>query len=306
MIYLSHRCKMICMPCCCNCTCPRGVTGPTGPRGITGPTGPIGITGPTGPIGITGPTGPIGITGPTGPTGVTGPTGPIGITGTTGPIGITGTTGPIGITGPTGPIGITGPTGPIGITGPTGPIGVTGPTGPIGITGPTGPTGASAIIPFASGGPVALVTVLGGLANTGALLGFGSSFPGVTVSAGTITLSPTVSDFAFVAPRTGTITSLAGFFSATVGVTLLSPVQIRLTIYTAPAASNTFTPVGTPLLLTPALGVIAIGTTASGITAENIPVAAGDKILLVADSDTLGVSLASTVTGYVSAGIAIS
>jgi len=261
VIYLSHRCKMICMPCCCNCTCPRGVTGPTGPRGITGPTGPIGITGPTGPIGIT---------------------------------------------GPTGPIGITGPTGPIGITGPTGPIGVTGPTGPIGITGPTGPTGASAIIPFASGGPVALVTVLGGLANTGALLGFGSSFPGVTVSAGTITLSPTVSDFAFVAPRTGTITSLAGFFSATVGVTLLSPVQIRLTIYTAPAASNTFTPVGTPLLLTPALGVIAIGTTASGITAEAIPVAAGDKILLVADSDTLGVSLASTVTGYVSAGIAIS
>jgi len=303
---LSHRCKMICMPCCCNCTCPRGVTGPTGPRGITGPTGPIGITGPTGPIGITGPTGPIGITGPTGPIGITGPTGPTGVTGPTGPIGITGTTGPIGITGPTGPIGITGPTGPIGITGPTGPIGVTGPTGPIGITGPTGPTGASAIIPFASGGPVALVTVLGGLANTGALLGFGSSFPGVTVSAGTITLSPTVSDFAFVAPRTGTITSLAGFFSATVGVTLLSPVQIRLTIYTAPAASNTFTPVGTPLLLTPALGVIAIGTTASGITAEAIPVAAGDKILLVADSDTLGVSLASTVTGYVSAGIAIS
>ncbi|EPY2311754.1 MULTISPECIES: exosporium glycoprotein BclB-related protein [Clostridium] len=285
------------MPCCCNCTCPRGVTGPTGPRGITGPTGPTGVTGPTGPIGITGPTGPIGITGPTGPIGITGPTGPIGITGPT---------GPIGITGPTGPIGITGPTGPIGITGPTGPIGVTGPTGPIGITGPTGPTGASAIIPFASGGPVALVTVLGGLANTGALLGFGSSFPGVTVSAGTITLSPTVSDFAFVAPRTGTITSLAGFFSATIGVTLLSPVQIRLTIYTAPAASNTFTPVGTPLLLTPALGIIAIGTTASGITAENIPVAAGDKILLVADSDTLGVDLASVVTGYVSAGIAIS
>ncbi|WP_063612745.1 exosporium glycoprotein BclB-related protein [Clostridium sporogenes] len=294
MIYLSHRCKMICMPCCCNCTCPRGVTGPTGPRGITGPTGPTGVTGPTGPIGITGPTGPIGITGPTGPIGITGPTGPIGITGPT---------GPIGITGPTGPIGITGPTGPIGITGPTGPIGVTGPTGPIGITGPTG---ASAIIPFASGGSVALVTVLGGLANTGALLGFGSSFAGGTVSAGTITLSPAIADFAFVAPRTGTITSLAGFFSATVGVTLLSPVQIRLTIYTAPAASNTFTPVGTPLLLTPALGVIVVGTTASGITAENIPVAAGDKILLVADSDTLGVSLASVVTGFVSAGIAIS
>ncbi|MDU1422050.1 exosporium glycoprotein BclB-related protein [Clostridium sporogenes] len=160
-------------------------------------------------------------------------------------------------------------------------------------------------MPFASGTPVALVTVLGGLANTGALLGFGSSSAGVTVSAGTITLSPTVSDFAFVAPRAGTITSLAGFFSATVAVNLLSPVQIRLTLYTAPAGSNTFTPVGTPLLLTPALGVIVIGTTASGITAENIPVAAGEKILLVADSDTLGISLASLITGYISAGITI-
>ncbi|WP_242977133.1 exosporium glycoprotein BclB-related protein [Clostridium botulinum] len=102
-----------------------------------------------------------------------------------------------------------------------------------GTRGITGPTGASAIIPFASGGPVTLVTVLGGLANTGALLGFGSLFPGVTVSAGTITLSPAIADFAFVAPRAGTITSLAGFFSATLAVSLLGTVQIRLTIYTA-------------------------------------------------------------------------
>ena len=269
---MSNRCK-ICVPCCGRCTCPRGVTGPTGPRGATGLRG---ITGPTGPRGVTGVTGLRGVTGPTGLR---------------------------GITGPTGLRGVTGPTGLRGVTGPTGLRGVTGPTG---LRGITGPTGASAIIPFASGGVAVLETVLGGLANTGTLLGFGSSFPGVTVSAGTITLSPAIADFAFVAPRAGTITSLAGFFSAAIGVTLLSPVQIRLTIYTAPAGSNTFTPVGTPLLLTPALGVIAVGTTASGITAENIAVAAGDKILLVADTDTLGVSLASIVTGFVSAGIAIS
>ncbi|MDS1004506.1 exosporium glycoprotein BclB-related protein [Clostridium sporogenes] len=101
------------------------------------------------------------------------------------------------------------------------------------------------------------------------------------------------------------MTSLAGFFSATAAVNLLSNVQIRLTIYTAAAGSNTFSPVGTPLLLTPALGVIVVGTTSSGINAQNISVAAGDKILLVADSDTLGISLASTVTGYLSAGITI-
>ncbi|NFP62960.1 hypothetical protein FDG43_15205, partial [Clostridium sporogenes] len=239
------------------------------------------------------------VTGPTGLQGVTGPTGLQGVTGPTGLQGVTGPTGLQGVTGPTGLQGVTGPTGPIG------PAGLQGVTGTTGIQGITGPAGSSAIIPFASGGPVALVTVLGGLTNTGALLGFGSSFPGVNVAAGTISLSLTVSNFAFVAPRAGTITSLAGFFSATVGVTLLSSVQIRLTVYRAAAGSNTFSPVGTPLLLTPALGIIAVGTTASGINAQNISVAAGDKILLVADSDTLGISLASTVTGYVSAGLTI-
>jgi len=110
---LNNKCKMICIPTCGRCTCPRGVTGPTGPQGITGPTGPQGVTGPTGPQGVTGPTGPQGITGPTGPQGITGPTGPQGITGPTGPQGVTGPTGPQGITGPTGPQGITGPTGPL-------------------------------------------------------------------------------------------------------------------------------------------------------------------------------------------------
>ncbi|WP_414646624.1 MULTISPECIES: collagen-like domain-containing protein [Clostridium] len=124
MIYLNHRCKVICMPCCGRCTCPRGVTGPTGPRGITGPTGPRGITGPTGPQGITGPTGLQGITGPTGLQGVTGPTGLQGVTGPTGLQGVTGPTGLQGVTGPTGLQGVTGPTGLQGVTGPTGPTAI--------------------------------------------------------------------------------------------------------------------------------------------------------------------------------------
>ncbi|ACQ52825.1 NADH oxidase [Clostridium botulinum] len=49
------------------------------------------------------------------------------------------------------------------------------------------------------------------------------------------------------------------------------------------------------------------GTTgASGIIAESIPVTAGEKILLFASTTTLGVDIASVVTGFVSAGIAIS
>ncbi|WP_278335535.1 hypothetical protein [Clostridium botulinum] len=38
---MNNRCKMMCMPCCGRCTCPRGSTGPIGPRGATGAKGAI-------------------------------------------------------------------------------------------------------------------------------------------------------------------------------------------------------------------------------------------------------------------------
>ncbi|AYF09496.1 collagen-like repeat preface domain-containing protein [Bacillus mobilis] len=251
--------------------------------GATGPTGPTGATGPTGPAGTgAGPTGATGATGPTGPTGATGPAG---------------TGGATGVTGATGPTGATGVTGLTGATGPTGATGVTG------ATGLTGATGGGAIIPFASGTtPSALVNAL--IANTGTLLGFGFSQPGVALTGGTsITLALGIGDYAFVAPRAGTITSLAGFFSATAALAPLSPVQVQIQILTAPPASNTFTVQGAPLLLTPAFAAIAIGSTASGIIAEAIPVAAGDKILLYVS--LTAASPIAAVAGFVSAGINI-
>ncbi|PFD09142.1 exosporium glycoprotein BclB-related protein [Bacillus cereus] len=185
--------------------------------------------------------------------------------------------------------------------GPTGPTGPTGPGG--GATGATGATGGGAIIPFASGTtPSALVNAL--VANTGTLLGFGFSQPGVALTGGTsITLALGVGDYAFVAPRAGTITSLAGFFSATAALAPISPVQVQIQILTAPAASNTFTVQGAPLLLTPAFAAIAIGSTASGIIPEAIPVAAGDKILLYVS--LTAASPIAAVAGFVSAGINI-
>ncbi|MGG0120225.1 exosporium glycoprotein BclB-related protein [Bacillus paranthracis] len=264
-----------------------GATGPTGP---TGPGG--GATGPTGP------TGPGG--GATGPTGATGPAGTGGATGLTGATGPTGATGLAGATGPTGATGLTGATGP---TGATGLAGATGPTGATGLTGATGATGGGAIIPFASGTtPAALVNAL--IANTGTLLGFGFSQPGIALTGGTsITLALGVGDYAFVAPRAGVITSLAGFFSATAALSPLSPVQVQIQILTAPAASNTFTVQGAPLLLTPAFAAIAIGSTASGIIPEAIPVAAGDKVLLYVS--LTAASPIAAVAGFVSAGINI-
>ncbi|WDL94450.1 collagen-like repeat preface domain-containing protein [Bacillus sp. HNR-4] len=273
-----------------------GATGPTGPTGPGG--GATGPTGPTGPGG--GATGPTGATGPAGATGATGPTGD---TGAAGPIGPTGATGLAGATGPTGATGLAGATGPTGATGLAGATGPTGATGLTGATGATGAAGGGAIIPFASGTtPAALVNAL--IANTGTLLGFGFSQPGVGLAGGTsITLALGVGDYAFVAPRDGVITSLAGFFSATAALSPLSPVQVQIQILTAPAASNTFTVQGAPLLLTPAFAAIAIGSTASGIIPEAIPVVAGDKILLYVS--LTAASPIAAVAGFVSAGINI-
>ncbi|TBX41492.1 collagen-like repeat preface domain-containing protein [Bacillus thuringiensis] len=287
-----------------------GPTGPTGPGGgATGPTGPTGpgggATGPTGPTGpgggATGPTGPTGDTGLAGATGATGPTGDTGAAGPTGPTGDTGLAGATGPTGATGLAGATGPTGATGLAGATGPTGATGLTG---ATGATGATGGGAIIPFASGTTPALL-VNAALANTGTLLGFGFSQPGIAPGVGgTLTILPgVVGDYAFVAPRDGIITSLAGFFSATAALAPLAPVQIQMQIFIAPAASNTFTPVAPPLLLTPALPAIAIGTTATGIQAYNVPVVAGDKILVYVS--LTGASPIAAVAGFVSAGLNI-
>ncbi|OFD43577.1 hypothetical protein BWGOE3_23480 [Bacillus mycoides] len=116
-----------------------------------------------------------------------------------------------------------------------------------------------------------------------------------------------IQDFAFVAPRAGTITSLAGFFSVTAGVTipLLSTAFIQMQLYRSTlAAGNVFTPVGTPLLLSPGFtSLTIIGAVANGIIPQTISVAAQDKILLVVSINTVGIDLVTAFTGFASAGI---
>ncbi|MDM5438827.1 exosporium glycoprotein BclB-related protein [Bacillus hominis] len=166
-------------------------------------------------------------------------------------------------------------------------------------------SGGGAVIPYASGTPVVLATVADSVIVTSGLLGFGSSF-GLNVSLASINLTSAIQDFAFVAPRDGTITSLAGFFSVTVGIALpglASPVRVQMQLYKASATGNTFTPIGTPLLLDPAFTTIAANAPLSGIAPQAIPVAAQEKILLVVSLTTNGANLASAVTGFASAGI---
>ncbi|WP_186446531.1 exosporium glycoprotein BclB-related protein [Neobacillus bataviensis] len=182
-----------------------------------------------------------------------------------------------------------------------------GAAGPQGATGPQGAAGAGAIIPFASGSPVVLTTVLGGLTNTGALLGFGSSIDSVNVTGLTLNLGAGgVLDYAFVVPRAGTVTSIGAFFSTTADVTQLAPVTISAQLYLASPGSSSFSPVGTPVLLNPPLGpVISVGQNRNNVAAQVISVSPGDKLLMVFSINTAGLDIASVVTGFASAGITI-
>ena len=217
--------------------------------------------------------------------------------------------GPQGVTGPQGVQGVTGP------IGPQGPKGCQGDDGPTGATGPTGPTGAAgtgAIIPFASGLPVSMTTIAGGLAGIPAYIGFGSSVQGLTILGSTINITNaggTLSNFAFQVPRNGIITSFSAFFSTTLAISLVgSTVTIRAQIYQSATPDNVFSPIaGTLVNLTPSLaGVISVGTLANGsLTGLNIPVTAQTRLMLVFSATASGLSLINTVAGYASAGLSI-
>ncbi|GAJ41851.1 exosporium glycoprotein BclB-related protein [Saccharococcus caldoxylosilyticus] len=181
--------------------------------------------------------------------------------------------------------------------------------------GPPGPPGAGAIIPYASGvTPVVLSTVdvAGVIVSTGAIVGFGSSAPTVDINAGSLTLgvgTTNIPDFAFVVPRTGTVTSISAFFSATVGITLAAAGTVRAELWRASALSNTFTPTGVFVDLAPAFGpVVTVGNTAANTASASLPVAAGDKLLLVFSLRTSGPTPINigALTGFASAGVGIS
>ncbi len=192
---------------------------------------------------------------------------------------------------------------------------MTGATGATGVTGPTGATGVAgtgAIIPFASGIPVSLTTIAGGLAGIPAFVGFGSSVQGLTILGSTIDItnaSGTLSNFAFQVPRAGTITSFSAFFSTTVALSLIgSTVVISAQLYQSTTPNNVFSPIaGTLINMTPSLtGAISIGTLLNGsLTGLNIPVTAQTRLMLVFSATASGLSLLNTVVGYASAGLSI-
>nr|WP_306220711.1 exosporium glycoprotein BclB-related protein [Cohnella sp. WQ 127256] len=322
---------------------PAGPQGPAGSDGATGATGPHGSTGPAGPAGPAGAMGATGATGPQGPAGPAGATGAMGATGATGPQGPAGQAGPAGATG-VGLDGLVafnpaqspsylvyqvvtydGSTYIVNTVPPTGTpdsssdytlLASKGATGATGATGPQGPAGgnsidaAGTIIPFASGTPIELTTVLGGMHNTSGSIGFGNSVSGISSTGGTIDLTGALANFAFSMPRAGTITDISAFFSTSTALSLVgSTVSITAQLYQSTVPNNTFIPIpGAVVTLGPAhTGILAVGTQSNGATTGlNIPVAANTRLLLVYTATvTAGLDVSTTLLGYASAGVNI-
>ena len=141
--------------------------------------------------------------------------------------------------------------------------------------------------------------------DTGVLIAFGNSTQIPVVNPlilDGIGVGPLLFDYAFVVPRTGTITSFAAYFRTLVGA--IAPATIRASIYQASGPfSDTFalvfsqTLAPTSSLATP--NSFGLGSPIS------IPVGVGDKLFVVFDIDPSSV-LALTVTGWASAGLEIS
>ena len=166
-----------------------------------------------------------------------------------------------------------------------------------------GASNAGAIVPFASGIPVDISVLPLGLAGVSEFIGFGSSAPGLSVFGTTIDFSGgTLTDFAFNVPRDGYVSDIAASFQVTAALALdMTPTMY---LYHAPAGTASFTQLTTSLVLPSLLG-IAIGEVITGhLNGIDLPVSAGDQLLLVATGTGSGALITGgTATGYISAGL---
>ncbi|WP_285398443.1 exosporium glycoprotein BclB-related protein [Lysinibacillus sp. fls2-241-R2A-57] len=170
----------------------------------------------------------------------------------------------------------------------------------------TTPPATGSIIPFASGNvPVALAAVGGGAIGTVSMVGFGTSIVGVTLTGTNIDLAGATTGMeAFSVPRAGTITSISATLSVTLAAALTGTATVRAQIYRAPAGSNLFSPTDAFVDLAPALTSLVVGAITFGTrNVTPVPVAAGDRLLMVFSVTTSGA--AALVTGNASAGINI-
>ena len=147
------------------------------------------------------------------------------------------------------------------------------------------------------------------MAGVPAVIGFGSSSAALIVGGLINTIGLT--NVSFSMPRDGTITSIAAYFSVGAAVALVgSQVTISAQLYSSTGPNDSFAPIaGASVALSPPLtGLVSIGDNVSGITTGlSIPVTAQTRLLMVFSAAvTGGIDIAAIVSGFASAGLAIS
>jgi BclB C-terminal domain-containing protein len=111
-------------------------------------------------------------------------------------------------------------------------------------------------------------------------------------------------------PRRGVITSIAAYFSSTVGLALIgSTLTITAQLYQSTTPDDVFTAVpGTAVTLSPSLsGNVLVGSRAFGLLSGlNIAVSANTRLMLVfSGAITGGTPVAAAIAGVASGGLAI-
>lgn len=193
-------------------------------------------------------------------------------------------------------------------------IGPQGPTGPTGPTGPAGSSGLGAIIPFASGDFTRSSTSPEGVPKLVTTMGFGNSliinFPQVLPQSFSLTqFAGNAINMAFVVPRNGVITDIWSTF-----ITYLTDqfpdttVTMGTILYRSVGDSPIYTAIPeSQVNMTPFVNSMTQGETVNGsLTGLNIPVAAGDRLLMLVIASATGAELEQIEkNGYTSAGINI-
>jgi BclB C-terminal domain-containing protein len=173
------------------------------------------------------------------------------------------------------------------------------------------PSSSSTIIPYASGLPITITTIAGGISGLPAVIGFGASANLTNFLGEMIDLTGgngTAHNFAYSTPRNGIIKSISGYFSITQAMNLNGiNISIFAQLYQSTTPSNIFLPIAEAKVTLPTLtGIIPTGTVVDNITTGlNIPVTPKTRLLLVYSATANAETSSNTIIGYASAGVAI-
>lgn len=160
------------------------------------------------------------------------------------------------------------------------------------------------MLAFTSGiTPTVLTSVLGGVVGTTSAIGLGTALPGINIVGNTLDLTDLVVDAVSVS-KASTITAISASYSLLAGLSLVgTTTTINATVFRAPEGSNLFTATSASVNLDPPLtGVLNIGdVSAISTSIAPVPVAVGDRLMVVFSITATGLTLVQTVTGSASA-----